>query len=180
MTVKKFLVSVGASKMLEDPRLVVATAEIDGSPDRPRHQIQQDLARKEAARKQLARAHATAACSPDDILSAVYSLSDYNTYLLFNRDPVDRMIAYLRKYFDSRRCEDVRESLAITSGAQTLAPPPLAVLYRGRSDVLLATAVLLRSDQLATVITPTDTFSGTCAAAVLMEGLCRPPCACPY
>lgn len=117
MTVKKFLESVGASSMLQDPRLVVATAEIDGSPDRPRSQIQQDLARKEAARKQLARTHATAACPPEDILSAVYSLSDYNTYLLFNRDPVERMVEYLRKYFDPRRCEDPSDSLAISSGS---------------------------------------------------------------
>lgn len=117
MTVKKFLESAGASAMLQDPRLVIATAEIDGSPDRPRSQIQQDLARKESARKALARAHATSTCSPEDILSAVYSLSDYNTYLLFNRDPVERMITYLRKYFDPRRCDDLKESLAISSGS---------------------------------------------------------------
>lgn len=116
MTVKKYLESVGASKMLEDPRLMVATAEIDGSPDRPRYQIQQDLAKKEQARKQLARTHATTSCPPDGILNAVYALSDYNTYLLFNRDPVERMLAYLRRYFDPHKCSE-GESLAISSGA---------------------------------------------------------------
>jgi hypothetical protein len=35
----------------------------------------------------------------DDILRCLYSISDNNSYLLFNRDPVDRMIDYLRTYF---------------------------------------------------------------------------------
>jgi hypothetical protein len=136
MTVKKFLESVGASKMLEDPRLVIATAEIDGSSDRPRSQIQMDLAKKEEARKMLARTHATSACPPDDILSAVYSLSDYNTYLLFNRDPVERMIAYLRKYFDPRRCDTANESLAISSGALSPASSPCIAFLACSSRIL--------------------------------------------
>lgn len=116
LTVRKYLEAAGASAVLDDPRLEIATAEIDGSPDRPRAAIQADLARKESARKALARAHATNQCPPDDLLSAVYSLADHHTYLLYNRDPVERMIEYLHQYFHPRKI-DGNWSLAISSGA---------------------------------------------------------------
>lgn len=32
-------------------------------------------------------------------MRCIYSISDNNSYLLFNRDPVDRVISYLREYF---------------------------------------------------------------------------------
>ena len=35
----------------------------------------------------------------EDILHCLYSISDNNSFLLFNRDPVDRMIGYLRTCF---------------------------------------------------------------------------------
>ena len=35
----------------------------------------------------------------EDILRCLYSISDNNAFLLFNRDPVDRMIEYLRTHF---------------------------------------------------------------------------------
>lgn len=32
----------------------------------------------------------------------LYSISDNNAYLRFNRDPVDKMIGYLKQYFDPK------------------------------------------------------------------------------
>lgn len=116
-TVRKYLEASGAAAVLDDPRLEIATAEIDGSPDRPRAAVQADLARKESARKALARAHATNQCPPDDLLAAVYSLADHHTYLLYNRDPVERMIEYLEMFFNPRKIEG-NWSLAISSGAR--------------------------------------------------------------
>merc|ERR1719454_630133 len=49
----------------------------------------------------------------DDVEQAIYSLSDHNTYLRFNREPVDRMIAYLEQYF---RSASEATSLAIYDG----------------------------------------------------------------
>jgi hypothetical protein len=92
----------------------MATAEIESS-CRPRHLIQEDLRCKENARKLLAKRYANAQCSSEDILNAIYSFSDNNTYLLFNRDPVDRMITYLKEFFSSRNNGEY--SLAISSGA---------------------------------------------------------------
>ena len=34
--------------------------------------------------------------SEEVLLTALYSISDNNSFLLFNRDPIDRMIQYLK------------------------------------------------------------------------------------
>ena len=49
---------------------------------------------------------ACAAAAQEDILRCLYSISDNNSYLLFNRDPVDRIIEYLRAYFRCARAPD--------------------------------------------------------------------------
>ena len=47
--------------------------------------------------------------------SVLYSISDNNAYLRFNRDPVDKMIGYLKEYFDPKVSEK-GFSLGITMG----------------------------------------------------------------
>ena len=101
--------------------MAVATREIVAA-GRARAAIQEDIRKKEAARKALSKKYASRKASPDDILNAIYSFSDNNTYLRFNRDPVDRMLAYLRDHFDPR--DPAKGSLAISSGAQRV--PALA------------------------------------------------------
>ena len=51
----------------------------------------------------------------EDILRCIYSISDNNSYLLFNRDPVDRIIDYLRQHFRPDGTES-GASLAISGG----------------------------------------------------------------
>ena len=111
---QQFLEERGAAALLDDPLMATATAEIESS-DRPRHAIQADLKRKEAARKLLGKRHSNSKCSPDEILDAIYSFSDNNTYLLFNRDPVERMIGYLKEFFSPK--DEGGYSLAISTGA---------------------------------------------------------------
>ncbi|CBZ56397.1 conserved hypothetical protein [Neospora caninum Liverpool] len=53
--------------------------------------------------------------TPDEIEQCLYSLGDHNTYLRFNREPCDRMIGFLRQYFDPSEPEE-GYSLAISSG----------------------------------------------------------------
>jgi hypothetical protein len=113
-TVHSFLEERGAAAVLQDPLMALATQEIV-SGGRARHAVQDDIRRKEAARKVLAKKYSGKECSPDDILDAIYSFSDNNTYLLFNRDPVDKMIAHLRHFFDPR--DPSKGSLAISVGA---------------------------------------------------------------
>ncbi len=53
--------------------------------ERPRHEIQRDIKVKERAREVLAKRHSSSRLSDEDILQCIYSISDNNSYLLFNR-----------------------------------------------------------------------------------------------
>jgi hypothetical protein len=65
-------------------KVAVATAEIDAR-GRPRHEVQRAIKAKEKAREALARRYRTASLSEEDLLWALYSVADNNTYLAFNR-----------------------------------------------------------------------------------------------
>ncbi|PNH09778.1 hypothetical protein TSOC_003592 [Tetrabaena socialis] len=97
-TVHRFLEERGGLALLSDPLLETAAAEIIAG-ERPRHEIQRDIKVKERARETLGRRYRSARLSDEDILSCIYSLSDNNSYLLFNRDPIDKVIAYFHRYF---------------------------------------------------------------------------------
>ena len=113
MTVRTFLEERGAAAVLSDPLMAAATAEVATS-GRTRPQIDVALKRKEAARKALAKKYSSVSCDAEDVLNAIYSFSDNNTYLMFNRDPVERMISHLKSGFAERNAGD--RSLAICSG----------------------------------------------------------------
>ena len=104
--------------MLDDGLMHQATAEI-AHVGKARFQVQKEIKAKEKARELLSRKYANANLSGEEILSVLYSISDNNAYLRFNRDPVDRMLEYLHTCFDPKRPEgNEREfSLGITVGA---------------------------------------------------------------
>lgn len=114
-TVHTVLEQRNALHMLDDPLMHVATAEIH-SAGRSRAAIQKDIKTKERARDMLAHKYKTPELSEEDILRCLYSISDNNAYLTFNRDPIDRMIEYLKTYFTSSS-HDQGRSLAIQGGA---------------------------------------------------------------
>ncbi|KAG2500287.1 hypothetical protein HYH03_001865 [Edaphochlamys debaryana] len=97
-TVHRFLDERGGLAMLEDSMLHTATAEIIAG-DRPRHEVQRDIKVKEKARESLSRRYRNARLTEEEILTCIYSLSDNNSYLLFNRDPIDRFIQFFHRYF---------------------------------------------------------------------------------
>ena len=69
------------------------------------------------ARKRAIKFTGALCAAQEAILRCLYSIADNNSYLLFNRDPVDRMVAYLRKFF-SAECAEPGCSLAIHGGMQ--------------------------------------------------------------
>eukprot|EP00878_Enallax_costatus_P015187 GHUV01015899.1.p1 GENE.GHUV01015899.1~~GHUV01015899.1.p1 ORF type:complete len:497 (+),score=185.62 GHUV01015899.1:58-1548(+) len=83
-TVASFLEERGRLEMLDDPLMEIATAEIVAG-DRPRMAVQRDIKVKERAREQLAKKYRHSQLSEEEILWAIYSISDNNSYLLFNR-----------------------------------------------------------------------------------------------
>ncbi|KAL4447499.1 hypothetical protein ABPG75_004718 [Micractinium tetrahymenae] len=115
-TVYALLEERGALALLDDPLMEAATAEIVAG-ELPRHEVQRRIKVKERAREQLARRHRSRAIGEDEILHCLYSISDNNSYLLFNRDPIDRMIGYLQSYFQPDHAEP-GYSLAIQGGSQ--------------------------------------------------------------
>ena len=46
----------------------------------------------------------------------MYSIGDNNSFLLYNRDPIDQMIGYLKKYFDPKSNVTQLSNLAISMG----------------------------------------------------------------
>lgn len=72
---------------------------------------------KERARDGLARKYRTKTLDEDSLLRCMYSISDNNSYLAFNRDPIDRMIMYLKMYFKPDGFEQ-GFSLAIHGGSE--------------------------------------------------------------
>jgi hypothetical protein len=115
-TVHLTLEEGGALALLDDPLLESATAEITAAPGEPRHEVQRRIKAKERARTALAKKYRTSTLGENDLLRCMYSVGDNNSYLAFNRDPVDRMIEHLKANFNP----DVAApgaSLAIQGGA---------------------------------------------------------------
>lgn len=113
-TVYSLLEAKGGLRLLEDPLVHTATAEIIAA-DRPRYEVQRDISAKEKAREVLSKRYRSSQLSEEEILWCLYSISDNNSFLLFNRDPIDRMIQYFRNYFRPDSLEP-GFSLGITGG----------------------------------------------------------------
>lgn len=113
-TVHSLLSEKGAEGVLKDDLIATATEEIKAG-KRRRYEIQNDIRMKEKAREMLASKYSSRLISKDEILNCLYSIGDNNSYLLYNRDPIDKMIALLQKYFSPTEYES-SFSLAIVGG----------------------------------------------------------------
>jgi len=114
-TVYSVLEENGALAVLKDEHILTATAEIIASPNKRRADIQREIKAKEKAIEHISRKYATSELSSDDIKLCLYSIGDNNSYLTFNRDPVDRMIHLLTSLFKPDEFEE-GFSLAIRGG----------------------------------------------------------------
>lgn len=115
-TVATFLAAHGASELLADPLLPMATAEVVAT-GKSRPVIQREIRAKEAAVERLARRYASPARSlpADEVRRALYSLGDNNAYLRFSRDACDTMLGLLRHFFDGPG-PAAKNELAILAG----------------------------------------------------------------
>lgn len=117
-TVHSFLKDNDALDLLiEDYALIMdATTEID-SVGKPRKLLDKELRARDDAFKQLMKKYVgrTAEFTEDNLETVFRSIGDNHNYLRWNRDPVDRMIANLQKYFHPSKVES-KYSLEIRSG----------------------------------------------------------------
>jgi len=104
-----------ASELLRDDLIAYATMEIY-SDGRSRREVQRDVKKKEQAIETLARKYARNGLSQEQARQCIYSIGDNHAFLRTNRDPCERMIAYLKEYFHPTHAKDNKSSLAIRSG----------------------------------------------------------------
>ncbi|KAI7903738.1 uncharacterized protein BX663DRAFT_471771 [Cokeromyces recurvatus] len=113
-TVYDFLKSQESIEVLHDENIVLATREI--VPDfKTRGQIDAEVQRKQLAIRTICEKYANERISKEDIERCLLSISDNNAFLRANRDPCDKMIKYLSKYFNPVKHEH-NYSLAIQAG----------------------------------------------------------------
>ncbi|CAO3609779.1 unnamed protein product [Mucor hiemalis] len=113
-TVYDFLKSRESVDVLHDDNIVLATREI-ASDFKTREQIDAEVNRKQVAIQALCEKHANERISKEDIERCLLSMSDNNAFLKANRDPCDKMLKYLSKYFSPTQ-HDHGYSLAINAG----------------------------------------------------------------
>ncbi|KAI0775892.1 hypothetical protein BD413DRAFT_648770 [Trametes elegans] len=114
-TVYTVLEEHDALDLLRDDLIAVATKEIY-SEGRSRREVQKDIKSKERALEALAAKYARRGFSEERVRQCVYSIGDNHAFLRTNRDPCERMIAYLKQYFDSAHPKDNKSSIAIKNG----------------------------------------------------------------
>eukprot|EP01067_Filipodium_phascolosomae_P008329 Filipodium_phascolosomae@DN7053_c0_g1_i1.p1 len=145
-TVWRRLEEKGGLQLLEDPLVRQATSEIRaagksrGEIDRNIHMKERaikELSRKYAKKARKNRMGAfgylghlaglrnnydededldSDGLSEEDVEQCLYSLGDHSSYLRFNCEPVEMMIAYLKQYFHPDLVNTKSESLAIEEG----------------------------------------------------------------
>ncbi|KAG8759447.1 hypothetical protein FRC14_005927 [Serendipita sp. 396] len=114
-TVYTVLEEGGALDMLREDIIDIATSEI-GAEDRSRREIQGAIKAKERAIEKLAYKYSRSTDMDDELLKqCLYSIGDNNAFLRTNRDPCEKLIQYLKKYFHPTTPDSGR-SLAIRSG----------------------------------------------------------------
>lgn len=118
-TVYDLLDEANALDLLRDDRISIATKEIL-SEGRSRREIQSEIKSKERAIEYLSTKYArrgTGQIGQETIRQCLYSIGDNHAFLRTNRDPCDKMIVYLKKFFDPDSAGTTpTESLAIRSG----------------------------------------------------------------
>lgn len=104
-----------ALDLLRDDLISIATKEIY-SEGRSRRDIQKDIKSKERALETLSSKYARPGLSQEHVRQCIYSIGDNHAFLRTNRDPCERMIAYLKQYFHPTQPKDSKSSLAIKMG----------------------------------------------------------------
>lgn len=114
-TVYNILEEHKATDVLRDDLIAIATKEII-SEGRSRRDIQRDIKSKEKAIETLSSKYSARGLSQEQLRQCLYSIGDNHAFLRVNRDPCDRMIQYLKHYFNPAQAQDPKSSLAIRSG----------------------------------------------------------------
>jgi len=114
-TVYSFLKERDCLKLLEDEDTLIATQEILHDGLRSRWEIQKDIKKKEKVVKSLCNQYKSSKINDEEIKFCLYSLTDNNSFLNSNAEPINKMLKFLTSYFLPNK-EEENYSLAITAG----------------------------------------------------------------
>jgi len=114
-TVHDYLEERDSLDLIKHAEAGIATTAISDK-GKTRNEVQHEIKAKERAVKRLIKQFSNDQLSEEAIEWCLYSLADNSSFLLFNRDPVETMITYLKTHFPSTMSNDDPRSLAIRSG----------------------------------------------------------------
>lgn len=114
-TVYSVLAEHDALGLLREDIITVATKEIYAE-GRSRREVQRDIKSKERAIEELSTRYQHGDLGQEQVRQCLYSIGDNHAFLRTNRDPCDRMIAYLKQYYHPTQAKDSKYSLSIRSG----------------------------------------------------------------
>lgn len=100
--------------MLKHPQIHIATKVVEPE-GKSRSEIKRDIKMKELAVKRISKEYSRV-LDEEDIQQCLHSIADNNYHLYFERDPINHVIDYLKKYFKPNDVGDDAYSLAIVSG----------------------------------------------------------------
>eukprot|EP01119_Soliformovum_irregulare_P000387 TRINITY_DN10267_c0_g1_i1.p1 TRINITY_DN10267_c0_g1~~TRINITY_DN10267_c0_g1_i1.p1 ORF type:complete len:561 (-),score=171.02 TRINITY_DN10267_c0_g1_i1:18-1700(-) len=113
-TVYDYLKERNATAIFEDQAIHAAIMEV---PDdkKNRMEVQRKIKEKERSVEYLSHRYKSAEISEEEIKLCLRSIGDNNSFLRFSRDPLNKMISYLTKYFQPGKIEG-EFSLSIQAG----------------------------------------------------------------
>lgn len=117
LTVKSFLESKGCLGMLQDSELLEKAADVgDVRVMGQEEQKRASTLRQEAIQTLRTRFVGNGRLTEEELMRVINSVQDGNAYVAGCRHPVDKMINYLKHYFDPTDPRDDNHSLAIQTG----------------------------------------------------------------
>ena len=109
-TVAEVVENANVQELLKDPLILVATKEVVGG---DRSVIDALALEKKNAKEELCKKYSNETFSNADVKLCLASIADNNSFLRANRDPVERMIEYLKSNFSPDTISERRLSLEI-------------------------------------------------------------------
>jgi len=113
-TVYDYLEGRDALDVLRDPNILIATEEILPA-GKERYALQKEIKHKEKIVKEISNKCSSSKITPEEIKYCLYSLTDNNSFLNSNAEPIQHMLDFM-KLFSPTAEEDSAYSLDIVAG----------------------------------------------------------------
>jgi len=107
-----------ALDVLKDANIVTATEEILQNSGKERYTVQKEIKRKEKIVKEISAKYVTSKISSEEIKYCLYSLTDNNSFLNSNSEPIQDMLDFMKMFSPTAESEYSLEIEAGVNGAR--------------------------------------------------------------